>query len=466
MSRQGGWFVGGLTGMVVVAASCCVSWADAPIKAAAPTTRESPADVQNEVRSLRGEVQDLKTREKALEDQLQRVSAEASKPDREALLQTVQAVLQDADRNSTLLDMGDATSGYDPDRGFFIASGDGKFYAHPFFLLQIRDATNWSQDEKADGNDDTQNGFEIRRMQLGAEGNVFTPDFTYRVFIQTERNGGEAELFDAWVKYHFPDTHLSIEAGQFKAPFDHEQLIADRNLLAADRTLSDDILANGEAFSQGVQAIYETNPIRARADFTNGYDVNDTNFQEPPNRMYDYGVGGRVEYKVMGTWNEYDYFTSLFDTSDLLVFGAGVDDSEGGSIDSIRHTVDGQWNHGPLGIYLAYLGMYKRNNGTAGDTYDSSVRAQANYMLTRQLEPFVRYDYLRLDGSEFTPGTQSNLNEFTIGVNDYFYGEHAKVTLDMMYLPQGSPVGDNGSGVLIDDGHSEIVVRGQFQLSL
>lgn len=50
-------------------------------------------------------------------------------------------------------------------------------------------------------------------------------------------------------------------------------------------------------------------------------------------------------------------------------------------------------------------------------------------------------------------------------MNYYLYGQH-RLTLDASYLPEGSPVTDDGSGVLPETRGNELVVRAQFQLIL
>jgi hypothetical protein len=423
--------------------------------------------VRKEVQDLRSQVEQMKIHEQELEKKLQEQSA-ALRSAQQDDADVNASLIRDADQHSQLFTESIMSSGYDPSKGFIIASDDGNFLLHPFLLLQVRDVTNWRDGAKSDGSTDTENGFEIRRMQIGFDGNVFTPDWTYRIFIQTDRTGGAASLFDAWVKYHFPDTAWYVETGQFKTPFAHEQLVFDRTLLAADRSLVDDILASGEAFSQGVMVIYDNNDgFRGKADFTNGFGVNDVNFENYPTRSANFGIGARGEYKFMGQWKDYDQFTSLGDKQDLLVAGAGLDWTEADPSDAIRQAVDIQWNHGGLGLYGAYIGRYTARNGTAGYTFDSSAVAQISYLLNDgHWEFFGRYDYLNLDGKEFTVATNTNVHEFTLGANYYFFGQNLKLTLDGSYLPNGSPVDDNGSGVLVNDGRGEVMVRAQVQLAI
>jgi hypothetical protein len=442
--------------------------AAAALGAASPATQPNDSDLRAQVQQMRIEIDRMHDHEAAMEKQL----AATTQPSAPMTAQmhadqerAVDAVYQDALQRSRLLTQMPMGAGYDPDHGFFIASDDGNFRLHPFVLLQVRDYTAYRHNNTG-SSDNTQNGFEVRRLQLGVDGNVYNPDLTYKMFIQNDHTSGDLELKDAWVKYHFPGTPWSIEGGQFKAPLDREALVYDRTMMAVDRTLTDDILAGAEAFSDGVMGIYDPGTeLRVRADFTNGYNNNNANFEDPPNRTDNFGVGARGDFKFMGKWKDYDQMTSLHDQQDLLIVGGGFDWSEASSSNALRHVIDVQYNTGGLGLYAAYLGRYT-GNGNTPDSYDASIRAQASYLIENtSLEPFLRYDFMRLDPNEFTGPTNVDTHEITAGANYYFYGQNCKLTLDVEYLPNGSPVDDNGSGVLVNQ-HTELILRAQFQLAI
>jgi hypothetical protein len=343
------------SGWVSVLTICfLVVAASAPGATAPPTTREStaggasgpgaPQDLQQQVSQLRSELDQSKAQQQALQDRLAAQTQQAPPT-------TQPSAVKFEQHSNNFLDALPTNVTFDLQKGLRFTSDDGDFLIHPFTLVQIRNVTNIREDAK-DGGTDTENGFEIRRMQLGADGNLFSPDITFRIFIQTERSGGEAELFDAWLKYHFHDTPFYIEGGQFKSPFAHEQMIYDRTMMAADRTLTDDILADGEAFSTGAIAIFDNDDaLRAKLQITNGYGTNDVNFESPPARPASFGLGTREEFKFMGNWRDYDQFTSLGDSEDLLVAGVGADWSQEHPANLVRETGDVQWNHGQLGVY-------------------------------------------------------------------------------------------------------------------
>jgi hypothetical protein len=305
-----------------------------------PTTQ--PSDIQ----ALRDEVAQLRAQVHELQDQGQTATAAR--------------VQMDADRRSQALDLEGVTAGWTSDRGFYLKSEDGNFALSPFILFQLRDATSWRQDAKAGKQDDTENGFEVRRLQLGFDGNLFSPDLTYRIFWQSsDVTTGNLSLLMAWVQYRIHDTPWVIGGGQFKSPLDHEQWIGDARQLAADRTYVDDTLAGGEAFSKGVTVRYDDGgPFRAEAALTQGFNNNNSTFQDFPTNEDNFGVGARADYKVFGRWNDYEHFTSLGDAEDLLVAGGGIDLTEAGHTNVLRHVIDCQYNPGPVGLYAAYLGRY------------------------------------------------------------------------------------------------------------
>lgn len=427
----------------------------------------------DETKELRAEVGRLRQEVKSLREQVQSATQPHTAAQPAAAAPTVPFgdAMRDAEHREPRMDMSDLTAGWSHEHGFFIRSDDGNFQLSPFSLFQVRGATAVRQHANPGASDDTQSGFEIRRLQFGLDGHVFSPDFTYRLFWQSsELTTGNLSLLMAWVQYRFHNTPWVIGGGQFKDPFDHEQLLGDANQLAADRTFVDDILAGGEAFSRGVSLRYDDHgPFRAEGALTSGFNVPNVGFQPFPTNSANYGLAARGEYKLFGNWRDYEQFSSQGDReNNLLVVGAGVDYTEAGHTDFLRHTFDAQFNAGPLGLYGACLGRYTRGNtaGRGGDTYDPTLRAQVSYLLTPKWEIFGRYDYVHFDGLEFKTPTKSTVHEITAGATYYFFGQNAKITLDVSYLPNGTPTADAGNDILANSGRGELVARGQFQLLL
>jgi hypothetical protein len=83
-----------------------------------------------------------------------------------------------------------------------------------------------------------------------------------------------------------------------------------------------------------------------------------------------------------------------------------------------------------------------------------------------KLEPFVQYQYINFDAATLAPGTENTVHDVTVGINYYLHGQAAKFTMDVSYLPNGTPVSDDSSGVLSNNGKNELLLRAQFQLLL
>jgi hypothetical protein len=464
--------------------------ATAPASADAAPTAATIADMQARLNAMQAKL-----------DSIQANQAEAE-ADRAAV---IKQVLADADAQTEL------SSGYDPNVGFVIRSGDGAFSFHPGAVLDFRNMTSYRESIPVKGGGetgktgyDTQNGFDITRARFTFDGN-YTKDIYYFVQLSADQ-GAPFSLLDAYGTYHFEQTPLSFKVGQFKDPLWHERNLSEANLLAVDRSLVESLLGGGQTSRvQGAALVYDQDRLRAQAVIHDGYDSINTKFYDAggnPSGIAggagvtptDFGTSGRVEYLVIGNrtpdfnpYKEYDGgFTALGDTQDILVLGGGYDYSQAGDNNIIFQTVDAQYDTGSgLSIYGAYLATYRNLHSSQGVTaatsstpagpavapgnyYDPGALIQAAYLVTPKIEPFVRYDYTYLDGASVTAfGLSKNeVQEVTAGVNYYLYKQHAKVTLDADWLPDGAPADSDALGILEDSGRNEFLLRVQFQLAI
>ena len=421
------------------------AWADQP----------SQADLQKQVEQLQSQVKDLQT---------QRANPAFSAKDVDA---TVDSVLHDANLRSQLMaEQGGFTGGWMDDK-FTIASADGKYSMSPGLQLQFRTTTTYN--DKVNGGDaNTDNGFEMRRIKLQFAGTAITKDLQYFVEWATDRVGGGLVNEQAFVEYKFADS-FSVKAGQYKEFIYHEQTVSSRRSMAADRSLLNEVFFGGESFVQGVDLLWYNNKnMRGDVAFTDGFASRNTNFQDPSTNPFDFGVHGRFEWLVFGKdFKGYNQFTSMGNKSgDFLVVGAGGDWSQAGGDNVYRHAVDAQWNSGPWGVYVAWVGVYNDPSG-GNSAWDCGALAQVSYLINNQWEVFGRYDYFHLDdNSVVSHGSENTFHEFTVGLNYYLHGHSAKITVDAGWLPNGSPNNQTGIGVLANDGENEYYVRGQFQLLL
>jgi len=466
----------------VIVILACLSFMPACFAATPTTADQQQQELLEEVRRLQAEVRELKAQVSANAPATR--PAVSQEPLQERARQTTEEMIRDANLRSERLDMSSIATGYLKGKGFLISSDDGNFLLHPWAFIQVRNATNYRENGKHGHESDTENGFELPRMKFILDGNVLSPDLTYQFIWATNDTTGNLGLQDAWARYHLPNTPWALRAGPIRDPFDHEEIIFGTRTLTPERSIVNNVFVNGDGVVKGASVAYgyDTNaPIRSEVAFTGGERNFNTTFQTFPTNSANWGVAGRVEWKLAGKWEDYTQFTALGDKQPLLVMGAGADYTEAGDTGALMHVVDAQLNTpSGLSVYAAYLGRYTRHNGGApgtngglsgagptANTYDSTFRLMAGYLIDQRLEPFARYEYLHFNKFELpASATHTVLHDFTVGFNYYILSHRAKFSAAASYLPNGSPVANTLGDLLVAPGGNQVIIQAQFQLVL
>ena len=98
-------------------------------------------------------------------------------------------------------------------------------------------------------------------------------------------------------------------------------------------------------------------------------------------------------------------------------------------------------------------------------TNEYSFMFEAGYNINQTWEPFGRYEVMKLLG---TPaGSRHYIQAITGGVNYYIVGHRLKLTGQVIWLPNGTPIDENAGDVLVQtNGQNEISFVLQLQLLL
>ena len=469
------------------------------------------SDVSTEIQALKTRLEQLEAKQKLAE--VRRVDAEQKL---EAKI-TSDELKHDAVQHDQLLTAEGFTAGYSDGR-FVIQSNDGNFALRPWLHLQFRDVTEYRKDHTTVGTthkhgvDETDNGFEVRRMRFGFDGNMWSPDFTYMVNWATVRNsgnqnvtgataattggavttgnslGGALLLEEAWVQYHIPTTGFSLKLGQIKDPVLHDQITSSRYQQSAERSLTADVFTNGDSFTEGATILW-TSPhdiIHTEVGVNHGMRSANTNFLDYPNNsgynQFDYGVAGRAEFKLMGRWKDYKQVGAVGTKQPLLVVGTGADYSERGHDGQLVAVGDIMYaDQNGLSFYGAYVDRYTTHNfgaytqsptgasiltpdaklaGKATNEY--SLLGEAGYIIDHRIEPFGRYEMMHVLGDGAS--SRNWIQVVTFGVNYFFQGNKLKLTLEGIYLPKGLPFDDGPSDTLANkSGKTEFNFVAQLQ---
>jgi hypothetical protein len=383
---------------------------------------------------------------------------------------------------------------------FFLGTEDGTFYLHPAVYFQFRGIVNDREQFKKHHTDDTQMGFEVRRLKFAFDGNLFTPDLTYK-FQWQDSIAGAPTLEYGWVQYVLLKRiggtgDVAIRAGQFKDIVFKEEFTGDPFQLLVERSLAN-VLVGGNAplsnLTQGVDFMWlgKESPLHAELLIHNGFGSALTAFTQPrgtavvfpqvpanpPTNPSFGGATARVDYKVFGDWADTTDFTGMNSgKKDLLDLGAGVDYTSAQGEEALRYTVDAQYQIAKkLSIFAAGFGdnfmfrSVKSPKTTPHILNNFGAMIEGGYLITPAWQLVGRYTIVRLDPKVKPAGfTFSTFQEISAGLNWYgpngSWGNHLKLTVDLNYLPDGTPA-FGGLEYLASTGrHDEIVLRSQLQL--
>ena len=395
----------------------------------------------------------------------------------------VKDVLADSETRTSLQGSG-ATSGYN--NGFFISSADGNFKLNLSLLAQAR--FTWNYQPKTNigtGVGGTTNGsgdgvstwaFENRRTQMAFAGNVVDPSWTYMARLNYGSaidpytpEAGAVVLQDAWVNKDFGNG-VGLKVGQFKSPLMAESLRNDGAQLTAERSTVDYIFSGG--YTQGIMLNYTQDMFRAMGSYNNGPRAQNGTWSTNSNNSIS--LAGRVEFKAMGSWSQFDNETSLKSDESGLVIGAAIQyyNNRGQSVDgrynpavnseiyggsynyqivdetdpanpvvlvsgtntisttgAVDWTVDATFKSGGLNLSAAFVGAngtYEIDGSpTAGDYTSYGMVVQGGYRFTDSLEAFGRWEWMNVENGAADPsgpygGTAEDVNNIlTFGMNVY-----------------------------------------------
>lgn len=382
----------------------------------------------------------------------------------------VSEMMSDAETRSSLL-QGGATGGYD--RNFFLASADNKYRLSISGFTQIRYTANVNDTDNtlggvnagnpalgADGTgSDYRGGFNLRRTVVAFNGNAGSESLKYSVRIASV-DGQNLRFDDAFVAYEL-GSGWSVKAGQYKVGFTKESLNSDVYTMAADRGFVDAYFGQGR--SQGASLYYRSDAFDASFDLTDGLKgENRPTFGEDSdstsnNRLAaDYAFTGRGEYRFAGTRAQLQDYTSRQDEKFAGNVGfAGHFQGDANNNDTTAsllaadqpsdtnifgYTIDAQVEGGGFGAFIALVGTHSEQSFLGGGNKfkldDFGFVAQANYRILAETDLFAKYEMIVLDKDRTTGTPAREVQRYTqfvtAGANQYFAGNAAKLTADVV----------------------------------
>jgi len=432
------------------------------------------------------EAQQVQTNELlgALQGDLDRVRAETSdtwltEARSEQIRGVVQDVLADADTRASLQGNG-ATSGYD--KGFFIASPDGKFKLTMNANLQFRFAWNHRDQPITTPTESDLFGFSNQRTALIFKGHAFDPSLTY--FVQTMYGANyNGALLDAWIGKSF-DGGWKFRAGKFREPFMRETLVGYNQQLGVDRTLMQYYMGIGR--SQGLELSNKSgeNFRFSVAAFESFDTIAGTPALGPIGNTYDsIAFAARADYLAMGSWGDVKNYTAFAPAEDSLLLGAAVAyatlDQQllggTGQQHDFRWTGDVTWNFdgGSVAAAVVMANLDEDPLGVARERDTAwGFNVQGAFFLADDVQAFARYEW-----ADSMYAGDDDMSIAQAGVNYYVHGQNVKWSTDIGYSFNQLPAtyftvvqgglgngGTNLTGWTPDAGDGQWLIRSQLQL--
>ena len=370
-------------------------------------------------------------------------------------------VLADAETRSSLQGSG-AGAGYDG--GFFMSSADGNYSMKVNVLEQIRWTFN---NREGQGSNDQSWGFENKRTRLSFSGNLVDSSWNYKVAYyfgysnDVEFGGANTVLADAWVSKDFGNG-FKLTAGQFKLPYSGEYGLDAGNLQFNDYSTVSNAFADG--YGQGLMFGYSADAFRAAVAYVNSLNSVNSSFGSG-SPSDEYALTGRGEFKLSGTWDQFNSGSSFKGEEMGILIGVGANwaDSNDAAIgDVFGMTADVTADFGGANIMGAFY--WDNNDDVAAGENPWGFTVQGGVFVSDDIEVIARYEL----GDADTAAADNDFSAMTLGANWYLAKNTAKFQADFGYafdaltLP-GGLIANNNWVPSTDDG--EWVIRGQLSFS-
>ncbi|MCL4221110.1 MAG: hypothetical protein KJZ65_07045 [Phycisphaerales bacterium] len=315
--------------------------------------------------------------------------------------------------------------------------------------------------------EDVTSGFTMQRTRLLISGKLAEPKIEFLILPSAGPNG-KVSVFDAWTKWNIND-QWSLTIGQFKLPLLREWLVAERYLLAIERSVVNTTFCT--IYSQGVQAEYKGESLHFMAAVSDGIRGFNTPYDAPGEA--DYALTARLEALFDGTWAQFGDITSLGNEQSGLMGGVAIhhqghtDTFAAVPIDTLTElTLDLSWEGRRASIMAGGVARYVERDG-GDDSVDCGVLVQGGVFVSDTVELYAR-------GAMVIPDSDSSGDDpfpaITGGLTWYIAGHALRFKADAEWFPNDLPDTvilnfgpDTGSG-LLGPGGGQVAVRAELQL--
>ena len=275
--------------------------------------------------------------------------------------------------------------------------------------------------------------FRIRRMRIKLDGWLYTKSLTYEVQWDLADTSGN-ELLDASVDYDFTGGRklLRLRAGQFKAPFNYQQLASTGSLQLIDRSILDAFFVPGRQVGAQLWGQVGREGVADLVDWRVGiFNGNGRSTTANDNDEFEY-----VARVMVSPWGSVGFAESNFEAYDFRLSFAGEYDNN----DTIVRPATGARTgadvetFGAAAVLKAFKSLFLygqyhhgESESPAGiETERDGWLVQGGWLLTPKWEIAGRW--ARIDPN--TDGDDDERSEWRVGVSWYIHKHNWKLQSD------------------------------------
>lgn len=324
------------------------------------------------------------------------------------------------------------SASYGP-HGFQLSTEDSKFSLAIGARIQFRYTFEDLPDDTGNGDNSS---FRVQRAKVFANGVAFTEDLSYKIQVNTA--GDSVTLEDFYMDYRASD-FMKIRGGQYKVPFNRQELTSSGNLQFVDRAIT-----NEEFNLNRDQGLMLHSPVFQHYGEYAGGIFNGNGRNKKSNENTGHLIVGRFALFPFGKFNMY----TESDIENTKSPGAGIGVSGAYNI-RVPFTQNDETFFKDV-FSVTTDGIFKwRGISALGDFYYRSVKVR-NSIITRstgintQIGIFVIPSHLEIAGrySQVDPDrdTADDIKEeITAGINYFIIGHKIKFQADYSVITEKQP---------------------------
>jgi hypothetical protein len=396
-------------------------------------------DAQKEIDRLRSEVQQQRAISAGTQTQIEENRKAQEEATKEAAKKTALKPGQLPVRMS-----------YQVGKGTTIESEDKRFSVSIYHRFQAR----YTFTDQEDPTKEDTSSFRVRRMRTNVDGYAFYPNLLFK--LQADW-AGTPELKDAYLWWK-ARPYAGVQVGQFKVPYNRQQLTSSGSQQFVDRAITDDFFTfdrePGLAYT-GSWFGPDHDRLEWNAGIFNGNGINRTANENSdhlgvarlmfmPLGKFDYYVESDVNdtpdprfgIGVAGAWNSQADSTAaskarLFESGRLGTFFG--DDVEG-RFDAGNFTTDVHFKWHGLSAAADYFWAEADPNAGASKSAAGYLLQAGYFVLPKKLEIAARYAYIDRDIDE-----DRGLRELGGAIGYFFLAHSLKIQADIRSINDEAP---------------------------